>query len=241
MAINLIIGPGSCKIKSAPTSGCLSGQPPHKLPPRPGSTPAAQVIGDVTIGERASVWCNTVVRGDREFHPHRQRNQHPGPVHPARQSPPPGQPDSGAGADHRRPGNRGHNVILHGCEIGDECLIGMGSIVMDKVVLQPRVLLGAGSLVPEGKVLESGYLFWATRETVTAADRRGTGVLCLFRSPLCQALANNHRQSDPESRSNQQGNSHEHQDHYHHPVHRPETRHLGDCARRSRCSSRRTT
>jgi carbonic anhydrase/acetyltransferase-like protein (isoleucine patch superfamily) len=53
----------------------------------------------------------------------------------------------------------GHNVILHGCEIGDECLIGMGAIVMDKVVLQPRVLLGAGSLVPEGKVLESGCLY----------------------------------------------------------------------------------
>jgi len=53
----------------------------------------------------------------------------------------------------------GHSVILHGCTLEDECLIGMGSIVMDKVVVQKHVLLAAGSLVPEGKVLESGYLY----------------------------------------------------------------------------------
>jgi carbonic anhydrase/acetyltransferase-like protein (isoleucine patch superfamily) len=50
-------------------------------------------------------------------------------------------------------------VILHGCTIQDECLIGMGSIVMDKVMVQKQVLLAAGSLVPEGKILESGYLY----------------------------------------------------------------------------------
>ncbi|OIQ73033.1 carnitine operon protein CaiE [mine drainage metagenome] len=53
----------------------------------------------------------------------------------------------------------GHRVILHGCTVGDECLIGMGAIVMDKVIIEPRVLLGAGSLVPEGRVLQSGYLY----------------------------------------------------------------------------------
>ncbi|MDO9188778.1 MAG: gamma carbonic anhydrase family protein, partial [Sulfurimicrobium sp.] len=53
----------------------------------------------------------------------------------------------------------GHRVILHGCEIGDECLIGMGSIIMDHAVLEPHVLLGAGSLVPEGKRLKGGYLY----------------------------------------------------------------------------------
>jgi carbonic anhydrase/acetyltransferase-like protein (isoleucine patch superfamily) len=50
-------------------------------------------------------------------------------------------------------------VILHGCTLKDECLIGMGSIVMDKAVVQKHVLLAAGSLVPEGQVLESGYLY----------------------------------------------------------------------------------
>ena len=53
----------------------------------------------------------------------------------------------------------GHGVILHGCSIGDECLIGMGSLVMDKAVLQSQALLGAGSLVPERAVLESGWLY----------------------------------------------------------------------------------
>ena len=53
----------------------------------------------------------------------------------------------------------GHGVILHGCAIGDECLIGMGSLVMDKAVLENRVLLGAGSLVPGRALLESGWLY----------------------------------------------------------------------------------
>jgi carbonic anhydrase/acetyltransferase-like protein (isoleucine patch superfamily) len=53
----------------------------------------------------------------------------------------------------------GHTVILHACTIGDECLIGMGSIILDRAVIQRHVLVGAGSLVPEGKVLESGFLY----------------------------------------------------------------------------------
>jgi carbonic anhydrase/acetyltransferase-like protein (isoleucine patch superfamily) len=53
----------------------------------------------------------------------------------------------------------GHGVMLHGCRVGNECLIGMGSIVMDDVVVQDHVMLGAGSLVPPGKVLESGFLY----------------------------------------------------------------------------------
>lgn len=120
--------------------------------------PSAQIIGDVTIGERASVWCNTVVRGDVNFirigsetniqdlctlHVSHRRPENPG----------------GAPLIIGDRVTVGHNVILHGCEIGDECLIGMGAIVMDQAVLQPRVLLGAGSLVPEGKVLASGHLY----------------------------------------------------------------------------------
>ena len=54
----------------------------------------------------------------------------------------------------------GHSVTLHGCTLEDECLIGMGSIVMDKAVVQKHVLLAAGNLVTEGKVLESGYLIY---------------------------------------------------------------------------------
>ncbi|MGE5028222.1 MAG: gamma carbonic anhydrase family protein [Betaproteobacteria bacterium] len=120
--------------------------------------PSAQVIGDVAIGERASVWCNTVIRGDVNFiRIGSETNiQDLCTLHVSHR-----RPDNPEGAE-LVIGNRvtvGHNVILHGCEVGDECLIGMGAIVMDKAVLQPRVLLGAGSLVPEGKVLESGYLY----------------------------------------------------------------------------------
>ena len=53
----------------------------------------------------------------------------------------------------------GHAAILHGCEIGDECLIGLGSIVMDDARISSQVMLGAGSLVPPGKQLESGFLY----------------------------------------------------------------------------------
>ena len=120
--------------------------------------PSAQIIGDVVIGERASVWCNTVIRGDVNLIRIGDDSniQDLCTLH----------------VSHRRPENPeggplligarvtiGHNVILHGCQIGDECLIGMGSIVMEKAVLQPRVLLGAGSLVPEGKLLLSGHLY----------------------------------------------------------------------------------
>jgi carbonic anhydrase/acetyltransferase-like protein (isoleucine patch superfamily) len=53
----------------------------------------------------------------------------------------------------------GHKVILHACTVGDRCLIGMGSIVLDGAVLEPRVMLGAGSLVLSDKTLEGGYLW----------------------------------------------------------------------------------
>ena len=53
----------------------------------------------------------------------------------------------------------GHRVVLHACEIGDHCLVGMGSIVLDGAALEPRVMLGAGSLVPGGKRLAGGHLW----------------------------------------------------------------------------------
>ena len=120
--------------------------------------PSATVIGDVVLGENASVWCGAVVRGDvNAIRIGRDTNiqdlcvLHVSHRHPA-------DPDGAPVAV----GDRvtvGHGVILHGCAIGDECLIGMGSLIMDKAVLEPRVLLGAGSLVPEGKRLESGHLY----------------------------------------------------------------------------------
>ncbi|MEN8180209.1 MAG: gamma carbonic anhydrase family protein [Pseudomonadota bacterium] len=53
----------------------------------------------------------------------------------------------------------GHRAILHGCEIADNCFIGMGCTILDGVVLEPNTMLGAGSLVTSGKRLEGGYLW----------------------------------------------------------------------------------
>jgi carbonic anhydrase/acetyltransferase-like protein (isoleucine patch superfamily) len=121
--------------------------------------PSAQIIGDVVIGERASVWCNTVVRGDvnlirigEETNVQDLCTLHVSHRNPEKKL-------EGAALLIGARVTVGHNVVLHGCEIGDECLIGMGSIVMDKVVLEPRVILGAGSLVPEGKILLGGNLY----------------------------------------------------------------------------------
>jgi carbonic anhydrase/acetyltransferase-like protein (isoleucine patch superfamily) len=120
--------------------------------------PSATVIGDVILGDHASVWPGVVMRGDvNHIRIGAGTNiQDISILHVSHKS-----SWEPAGApliigDHV---TIGHKVILHGCTIEDECLIGMGSILMDKAVVQKHVLLGAGSLVPEGKVLESGYLY----------------------------------------------------------------------------------
>lgn len=119
---------------------------------------SAQVIGDVVMGENSSIWPMAVVRGDvNAIRIGANSNiQDLAMLHVShrRDSDPDGSPlvigDNVT---------IGHSVVLHGCSIGDECLIGIGTIVLDDAVIQPRVMVGAGSLVPPGKVLESGYLY----------------------------------------------------------------------------------
>ena len=53
----------------------------------------------------------------------------------------------------------GHSCIIHACSIGDLCLIGMGSVLLDGVEVPPETMIGAKSLVPSGKQLESGFLY----------------------------------------------------------------------------------
>jgi len=119
---------------------------------------SAQLVGDVTIGDDASIWCNAVLRGDvnRIVIGRASNFQDFSMGHVAHKS------ESKPAGSPLLIGDFvtvGHSVILHGCTIGDECLVGMGSIVMDDAVIQPRVMLGAGSLVSPGKVLESGFLY----------------------------------------------------------------------------------
>jgi carbonic anhydrase/acetyltransferase-like protein (isoleucine patch superfamily) len=120
--------------------------------------PSATVIGDVVLADQVSIWPGVAIRGDvNHIRIGAASNvQDNSVLHVSHKSPadPEGAPlVIGAYV------TVGHACILHGCAIGDECLIGMGAIVMDRAVLQARVLLGAGSLVPEGKVLESGWLY----------------------------------------------------------------------------------
>jgi len=120
--------------------------------------PSASVIGDVVLGDDVSVWPGTVIRGDVNHIKIGVGSnvQDLSVLHVSHKS---SWDPAGAPLLIGNYVTIGHKVILHGCTIGDECLIGMGSIVMDKVIVEPRVLVGAGSLVPEGRVLESGYLY----------------------------------------------------------------------------------
>ncbi len=120
--------------------------------------PAATIIGDVMIGEQSSVWPGAVIRGDVNLIRIGSNTniQDLSMLHVSHES---SWDPAGAPLIIGSHVTIGHSVILHGCTIEDETLIGMGSIVMDKAVVQKHVLLAAGSLVPEGKVLDSGYLY----------------------------------------------------------------------------------
>jgi carbonic anhydrase/acetyltransferase-like protein (isoleucine patch superfamily) len=120
--------------------------------------PRAMVIGEVSLGADASVWPGAVIRGDvNSIAIGEATNIQDGSVlHVSHKTP--ANPAGGPLVIGARV-TVGHTVILHACTLSDECLIGMGSIILDRAVVQEHVLLGAGSLVPEGKVLESGHLY----------------------------------------------------------------------------------
>jgi carbonic anhydrase/acetyltransferase-like protein (isoleucine patch superfamily) len=112
--------------------------------------PNAVVVGDVHLGARASVWFGAVLRGDVE------------------------RLTIGAGTNvqdnavlHSDPGKPlvlgervtvGHLVMLHGCHVGDEALIGIGAVVLNGARIGARSLVGAGALVTEGKEFPAGSL-----------------------------------------------------------------------------------
>jgi carbonic anhydrase/acetyltransferase-like protein (isoleucine patch superfamily) len=118
----------------------------------------ALVLGNVTLGTDSSVWPQAVIRGDMHSIQIGARTSvqdgcvlhitHAGPYNPE------GYP--------LLIGDEvtiGHNVTLHGCTLGNRILVGMGSIVMDGAVVEDDVVIGAGSLVPPGTRLASGYVY----------------------------------------------------------------------------------
>jgi len=111
---------------------------------------SAQVIGDVALAEGVSVWFGTVIRGDSEsVRIGRNSNIQDASVLHAD----PGVPlDIGEGA------SIGHQVMLHGCTIGDGSLIGIGAVVLNRARIGKNCLVGAGSLVTEGKEFPDGSM-----------------------------------------------------------------------------------
>jgi carbonic anhydrase/acetyltransferase-like protein (isoleucine patch superfamily) len=104
--------------------------------------PGAAVMGDVTIGQDASVWYGAVLRGDMApivIGP--ESNLQDGTIVHV---------DEGAPCIVGRRVGVGHRVVLHGCTVEDECLIGMGSVLLNGVRIGTGSVVAAGAVIPEG-------------------------------------------------------------------------------------------
>ena len=112
---------------------------------------SAIIVGDVVIGKLSSVWFNTVIRGDVHYIRIGDRTniQDLCMLHVTKEL-----YSLNIGNDV----TVGHSVVLHGCEIGDRCLIGMGAIIMDGVKIAQDCIIAAGALVPEGTIVPSKTL-----------------------------------------------------------------------------------
>jgi carbonic anhydrase/acetyltransferase-like protein (isoleucine patch superfamily) len=130
--------------------------------------PSAQVIGDVVVGDDASIWCNATVRGDVNYIRigsgsniqdnsvlHVEHDLYPLVI-----------------------GERvtvGHSVVLHGCLIEDDCLIGIGAIILNGARIGKGSVVAAGALVPEGAGIPPASLVMGVpgkvRREVSEAER----------------------------------------------------------------------
>ena len=120
--------------------------------------PSAVVIGQVEIGDDSSIWPTAVVRGDVHSISIGARTSiqdgcvlhvtHDGPYAPGGRA-------LIVGSDV----TVGHRVILHACTIGNACLVGMGSVILDNAEIDDFVMIGAGSVVSPGKRLEKHGLY----------------------------------------------------------------------------------
>ncbi len=111
---------------------------------------SAEVIGDVALAEGANVWFGVVIRGDNDhIHIGRDSNvQDLSVLHT----------DVGVPLVIGERVTIGHQVMLHGCSIGDETLIGIGAVVLNGARIGKNCLVGAGSLVTEGKEFPDGSM-----------------------------------------------------------------------------------
>ncbi|MDY0102393.1 MAG: gamma carbonic anhydrase family protein [Lentimicrobium sp.] len=112
----------------------------------------ATVVGEVEMGDNCSVWFNAVVRGDVHYIKigNNVNIQDGAVIHCTYQKSPVNIGNNVSIA---------HNAIVHGCTIHDNVLIGMGSIVMDDVVVESNSIIAAGAVVSQGTIVESGSVF----------------------------------------------------------------------------------
>ena len=111
----------------------------------------AKVIGNVELGDQASVWYNAVIRGDLEKITIGARtNVQDGTVIHIESGEYPTIIGEGV--------TIGHKALVHACTIGDNCLIGMGSVVLDGAVIKDNCLVAAGAVVTPGKTFPEGSL-----------------------------------------------------------------------------------
>ncbi|MEO5971854.1 MAG: gamma carbonic anhydrase family protein [Sphingomicrobium sp.] len=125
------------------------------------AAPSADLIGDVRLGARASVWFGAVLRADNTaITIGDDSNIQDGAV---------GHSDPGAPLTIGARVTVGHQAILHGCTIADDCLIGMGARILNGATLAPFCLVGAGALITEGKTFDGGVLIVGAPASVKRA------------------------------------------------------------------------
>ena len=150
--------------------------------------PSAQVIGDVEVGERSSVWCNVTIRGDVNYIRIGEETniQDNSVIHVEHDVARVQDADMRLRVMADRSGyptiigNRvtvGHSVTLHGCTIEDECLIGIGAIVLNGARVGKGSVIAAGALVPERMQVPPGSLVMGVpgkvkRETTPEEQQR---------------------------------------------------------------------
>lgn len=126
---------------------------------------SADVVGKVTIEKNANIWYNVVIRADENTVTIGENTniQDGSVIHICKDHP------TVVGKNV----TVGHKALIHGCTIGDNTLIGMGSIVLDGAEIGEYTLLGAGSLVPPGKKIPSGVLaFGSPAQVVRELDEK---------------------------------------------------------------------
>jgi carbonic anhydrase/acetyltransferase-like protein (isoleucine patch superfamily) len=121
-----------------------------QLGPGAWAAPSADLIGDVRLGVRASVWFGAVLRGDNTpLLLGEETNFQDGSV---------GHSDADFPLTIDARVTVGHQAILHGCTVADDCLIGMGARVLNGAVIERECIVAAGALITEGKRFERGSL-----------------------------------------------------------------------------------